>query len=59
MFQNMFFGLEDGGLWNGGIGLDVWQSMLVDEYVKMIVLIGGIGLVDSIECELFVLQEGL
>ncbi len=57
MLQNMFTGLEKGGIWDGGTGSDAWQGMLIDEYARTISEAGGVGIADSVERELLALQE--
>lgn len=48
MYQHMFSGIEPDTTFGGGNAEKVWQSMLVDEYGKMTVKTGGIGIADAV-----------
>ncbi len=48
MFQHMYSGIEPDSEFGGGNAEKVWQSMLIDEYGKMTVKSGGIGIADKL-----------
>ncbi len=58
MLTPMFEGLETPEMFGGGsYAEDVYKSMMVDEYGKLLAKTGGIGLADHIRRELLTLQE--
>ncbi len=57
MLQHMFAGLEVNELFGGGHGEEMFQSLLVDEYGKVMAKAGGIGLADHVRQEMLNLQE--
>lgn len=57
MLDQMFEGVETGGLFGGGQGERVWRSMLNQEYGKVIAKQGGVGIADMVKAEILKLQE--
>ncbi len=57
MLQHMFAGVDMSPMVENGASKDVYQSMLVDEYAKLISRAGGIGLADQVRQEMLKLQE--
>lgn len=57
MLQHMFEGVDADPLFGGGKAEKIYQSMLVDEYGKIISRTGGIGVADQVKRELIRLQE--
>lgn len=56
MLSHMFDGVETNEMFGGGHGEDVYKSMMVDEYGKIIAKSGGIGLADHVKAEMIRLQ---
>lgn len=59
MLQHMFEGVgnSEDSYFGGGNGEEMWKSMLVDEYGKILSNAGGVGIADSVQQELLKLQE--
>ena len=57
MLSHMFAGVETGGPFGGGHAEEVFQSVMVDEYGKMMARSGGVGLADSVMNEILRMQE--
>ncbi len=57
MLQHMFAGVETNELFGGGEGEDMYKSLLIDEYGKLMAQSGGIGLADHVRREMLNLQE--
>lgn len=57
MLSHMFSGVEVDPLFGGGHAEEMYRSLLVDEYGKVISQAGGIGLADHVKQELLSLQE--
>lgn len=57
MLSQMFSGIETDGTFGGGVGEDVFRSLMVGEYGKEIAAQGGVGLGDAVLKELIGLQE--
>lgn len=57
MLQHMFAGVETNELFGGGEAEDVYRSMMIDEYGKLIAKTGGIGVADHVKREMLKLQE--
>lgn len=57
MFNHMFSGIKTDGPFGGGHAEKMFQSLLVQEYGKVIASQGGIGIADQIERQLLGLQE--
>ena len=58
MLQPMFEGIELEEPFGGGLSEQMFRSMQVDEYGKMIARNGGIGIADAVMGEILKLQEG-
>lgn len=56
MMENMFEDVDLDPL-NDGPGEDVYKSMLVDEYGKILSRAGGIGIADHVKREMLAAQE--
>ena len=56
MLQPMFNGVNEGPF-SGGQGASVWRSFLTDEYSKIIVKNGGVGIADHVYRSLLAQQE--
>jgi Rod binding domain-containing protein len=48
MLGHMFAGIETDPLFGGGEAEDIYRSMMVDEYGKLIAKAGGIGIADHV-----------
>ena len=57
MLQQMYAGIEVDENFGGGHAEETWRSLLMDEYGKVIVKAGGVGIADQVERELLTLQE--
>lgn len=57
MLQHMFAGIEVNEEFGGGHGEEMFRSLLVDEYGKLMAKAGGIGVADHIRQEILQLQE--
>lgn len=57
MLQPMFAGLETDGPFGGGFSEEMYRSMLVDEYGRMMAENGGLGIADAVRRELLSIQE--
>ncbi len=58
MLQHMFAGVEEADDWfGGGHGEEMFKSLLIDEYGKLMAKAGGIGVADHIRQEMLNLQE--
>jgi Rod binding domain-containing protein len=58
MLQHMFSGIKGDGIFGGGSGEQMFKSMLLDEYGKMIANRGnGIGIADAMRRSLLQGQE--
>lgn len=58
MLNHMFEGIETDGMFGGGHAEDIYRSMQIQEYGKIITQSGGIGVADAIKAEMIKLQEG-
>lgn len=58
MFGQMFSQLETDGYFGGGSQEKMFQSFMVEEYGKLMVDRGGIGLSDEIHKQMIMMQEG-
>lgn len=56
MLAHMFDGIETNETFGGGHGEDVYKSMMVEEYGKIIARTGGIGVADHVKAEMIRLQ---
>lgn len=57
MLSHMFADIETDPIFGGGPGEDVFKSMLVDEYGKVMARSGGVGIAESLQREILKLQE--
>lgn len=57
MLSHMFSGIETNEMFGGGEGEQMYKSMMVDEYGKIIARTGGIGVADHVKAEMIRLQE--
>lgn len=57
MLGHMFEGVETNEMFGGGEGEEVFKSFMIDEYSKMIVNTGGIGVADHVKAEMIRMQE--
>ena len=57
MLEHMFAGIETDEMFGGGHAEDVYRSLLIDEYGKLIAKAGGIGIADHVKREMLTLQE--
>jgi peptidoglycan hydrolase FlgJ len=57
MLAPMFETLESDTMFGGGPGEDIYRSMMVEEYGKVIARSGGIGIADSVTREMLRIQE--
>ena len=57
MLSPMFETLEEDPLFGGGPGEQMYRSLLVEEYGKILAQTGGVGLADQLQQELIRLQE--
>lgn len=57
MLENMFTTVEPNSAFGGGEAEKTYRALLVDEYGKMMVKAGGIGVADHIKRELLRFQE--
>jgi Rod binding domain-containing protein len=57
MLQPMFAGVETDPMFGGGPSEDVYRSLMVAEYGKLITSRGGIGIAAQVEAELIRMQE--
>ncbi|MBB4286369.1 rod-binding protein [Roseospira goensis] len=58
MLQPMFSGLSSEPPFGGGHAEQVWRSLLVDEYGKMMARRGGVGIADAVLKTMLAAQEG-
>lgn len=56
MLQHMFKGVDPDPMTDGP-GEDIYQSMMIDEYGKILARSGGIGVADHVKREMLKLQE--
>ena len=57
MLQHMFNGVDMNPLGGDGPDKEIYQSMLIDEYGKIIARSGGIGVADHVKREMIRMQE--
>jgi peptidoglycan hydrolase FlgJ len=55
MLEHMFGGVKTNELFGGGQSEDIYRSMMIDEYGKLIAKSGGVGIADQVTRQL--LQE--
>jgi peptidoglycan hydrolase FlgJ len=59
MLENIFAGLETNELFGGGDAEDIYKSMMMEEYGKMMAKSGGIGVADHVMRQLLQQQEAI
>ncbi len=57
MLTHMFSGIETDGMFGGGNAENIYQSMMIDEYGKLLSRNGGIGLSGAVKSEIIALQS--
>lgn len=57
MLQHMFAGVDMNPMGEDGPGKEIYESMLVDEYAKLMTRAGGIGIADHVKREMLKMQE--
>ncbi|MBK1666226.1 chemotaxis protein [Rhodospirillum rubrum] len=57
MLQPMFSSIETEAPFGGGHAEEMWRSMMVDEYGKMIARNGGVGIADAVMRVMLANQE--
>lgn len=57
MLEHMFDGVQTNEIFGGGEAEDIYRSMMIDEYGKIMSKAGGIGLADHVKRQLLTLQE--
>ncbi len=57
MLENMFSTVETNPVLGGGEGEEMYRSLMVDEYGKLLARSGGIGVADHVKREMLRLQE--
>ena len=57
MMGPMFQGLSTQGPFGGGHAEEVYRSLLIDEYGKLIAKTGGVGIADQVMAEILKTQE--
>lgn len=53
----MFEGIRTDGMFGGGTGEDIFRSLLVQEYGRLIAERGGVGIADAVMTQLIAMQE--
>ena len=56
MLTPMFEGIEPDGLFGGGSAENIYKSMMLEEYGKLIAANGGIGIADAVKSEMLEMQ---
>lgn len=57
MLENMFSTVDTNGILGGGEGEEVYRSMMIDQYGKLMSRAGGIGVADHVKREMLRMQE--
>lgn len=57
MLTHMFEGIKTDGMFGGGNAENIFRSMMVDEYGKMLSQNGGIGIASSVQNEILQMQS--
>ena len=57
MLRHMFAGIRTDGMFGGGHAEDIYRSLVMDEYGKVIGRAGGVGIADTVYREILRLQE--
>ena len=58
MLEHMFAGVGTNEMFGGGEAEDIYRSMMVDEYGKLMAKSGGVGIADQVTRQLLHTQEG-
>lgn len=56
MLTPMFEGIEPDGIFGGGTSENIYKSMMIEEYGKMIAANGGLGVADGVQAEIIQMQ---
>ena len=56
MLTPMFEGIKTDGMFGGGSSEDIYKSMMLEEYGKLIAANGGIGIASSVKTEIIEMQ---
>jgi flagellar protein FlgJ len=57
MLTHMFDGVETNEMFGGGHAEQIYKSMMIEEYGKLISANGGIGLSNAVKAEMIAMQE--
>lgn len=57
MLTPMFEGIEPDGMFGGGSAENIYKSMMLQEYGKLMAANGGLGIADSVKTQILALQE--
>lgn len=57
MLTPMFEGIEPDGLFGGGSAENIYKSMMIEEYGKIIAQSGGLGIADAVKAEMIAAQS--
>lgn len=57
MLKPMFQGIQVDSVFGGGKGEEVFRSLMLDEYGKIISKSGGLGIADKVKAEMIRIQE--
>lgn len=57
MLSHMFAGIKTDKVFGGGPSEDMYRSMMVQEYGKVLAQAGGVGIADSVMREMIRIQE--
>ena len=57
MLGHMFSGIESNELFGGGPSEDIYRSLRVDEYGKILARTGGVGIASAVKGEILKMQE--
>lgn len=57
MLTHMFSGIKADGMFGGGHGEEMFKSLMVDEYGKMMAKSGGVGIADQVKAQMLKSQE--
>ena len=55
--EQMYTGIRTDGMFGGGQGEEVFRSLMLQEYGKVIAQAGGIGIADSVQKAILQIQE--
>tara|TARA_B100001750_G_scaffold234115_1_gene235075 strand:- start:807 stop:1139 length:333 start_codon:yes stop_codon:yes gene_type:complete len=59
MLTPMFEGIETDGMFGGGSAENIYKSMMLEEYGKLIAANGGIGIGSAVKAEMLQMQANL